>query len=218
MESFLSLHSQVDQPSQRRQRNQSKSRSPLYDWDFLSPVVIRRKFLFQELCELKLEWDEPLTGVLLTKWESMVADLQADQQILIPRYFLHDAGHRSSQQGSWCVSVGERLPAWRSTSLTSRTRWSVSTHRFTPKVFCSLAATFWAPPNIVLEYISSECSVQEGLECPAFSYWRMSSCNPQEFVLNLRRSNSPACSKALDSQYIVRASSSVSAPLTTSST
>lgn len=61
---------------------------------FLSPVVIRLKILFQELCELKLEWDEPLTGTLLTKWESMVADLQADQQIQIPRYILHDVSYQ----------------------------------------------------------------------------------------------------------------------------
>ena len=45
---------------------------------FLSPVAIRLKSLFQELCELKLGWDEPLTGAPLSRWESMVTDLQAD--------------------------------------------------------------------------------------------------------------------------------------------
>ena len=43
----------------------------------LAPVVIRLKCLFQELCECKLKWDEPLTRLLLSKWESMVTDLQA---------------------------------------------------------------------------------------------------------------------------------------------
>ena len=57
---------------------------------FLSPVVIRFKSLFQELCELKLGWDELLTGEPLCKWESMVYDLQEDRQILIPRYLLSD--------------------------------------------------------------------------------------------------------------------------------
>ena len=61
---------------------------------FLSPVLIRLKCLFQELCELKLEWDEPLTGAPLSKWESMVADLQADQQIHVPRYLLCDVHHQ----------------------------------------------------------------------------------------------------------------------------
>ena len=57
---------------------------------FLSPIVIRFKCLFQELCQLQLEWDEPLTGTLLSKWESMVTDLQAQQQIQVPRYLFHD--------------------------------------------------------------------------------------------------------------------------------
>lgn len=61
---------------------------------FLSLVVIRLKSLFQELCELKLGWDEPLTGAILSKWESMTADLQADLQIRIPRYLLCDIHHQ----------------------------------------------------------------------------------------------------------------------------
>ena len=32
---------------------------------FLSPVVIRFKIFFQELCEAKLEWDQPLSWQLL---------------------------------------------------------------------------------------------------------------------------------------------------------
>ena len=61
---------------------------------FLSPVVVRLKSLFQELCELKLEWDEPLTGAPWSKWECMVTDLQADQRIHVPRYLLHDIQHQ----------------------------------------------------------------------------------------------------------------------------
>ena len=61
---------------------------------FLSPVVIRLKSLFQELCEHKLGWDEPLTGGLLSKWESMVTDLRADRQIRVPRYLLCDVHHQ----------------------------------------------------------------------------------------------------------------------------
>ena len=57
---------------------------------FLFPDVVRLKSLFQELCQLKLEWDEPLTGAPLSKWESMVTDLQADQQVRVPRYLLSD--------------------------------------------------------------------------------------------------------------------------------
>ena len=60
---------------------------------FLSPVVIQLKSLFQELCKLKLEWDEPLTGAPLRKWESILTDLQADQQIRVPWYLLCDVHH-----------------------------------------------------------------------------------------------------------------------------
>ena len=61
---------------------------------FLSPVVIRLKSLFQELCNLQLEWDEPLTGARLIKWQLMMTDLQIAQQIHIPRFLLCDIHHQ----------------------------------------------------------------------------------------------------------------------------
>ena len=61
---------------------------------FLSPVAIRLKSLFQELCNLRLGWDEPLTGPPLMKWESMLTDLQMAQQICIPRFLLCDIHHQ----------------------------------------------------------------------------------------------------------------------------
>ena len=57
---------------------------------FLSPVVVRLKLFFRELCEAKVEWDEPLSNALLTKWESIVNDLQSDHRLHISRYLLHD--------------------------------------------------------------------------------------------------------------------------------
>ncbi len=38
---------------------------------FLSPVVIRFKVFLQEICEAQLNWDDPLTGELLVKWQRM---------------------------------------------------------------------------------------------------------------------------------------------------
>ena len=35
---------------------------------FLSPTVIQFKMFFQQLCQSKLAWDQPLTGELLNKW------------------------------------------------------------------------------------------------------------------------------------------------------
>ena len=54
---------------------------------FTSPVTIRFKILFQELCESKVDWDHPLTGKLLTKWKSLIADLQEGQVMSIPRCY-----------------------------------------------------------------------------------------------------------------------------------
>ena len=51
----------------------------------ISPITVRFKQLFQKLCEKKLDWDENLTGGLLTEWESLTSDLQQFTPIRIPR-------------------------------------------------------------------------------------------------------------------------------------
>ena len=55
---------------------------------FLAPVVIRFKVFFQELCESKIEWDQPLTGKLAQKWKSFIVDLQESQPMSVPRSYL----------------------------------------------------------------------------------------------------------------------------------
>ena len=55
---------------------------------FLSPVVISFKILFQELCKSRLGWDQPLSGASLSKWQSLISDLEWCQSISIPRCFL----------------------------------------------------------------------------------------------------------------------------------
>ena len=53
---------------------------------FVSPVTIRFKVLFQELCEAKLDWDEPLPLHFLkfNKWRALVSSLQEVQPLTIP--------------------------------------------------------------------------------------------------------------------------------------
>ena len=53
---------------------------------YLSPVVVKFKIFFQELCESKVGWDQPLTGVLLGKWNFLASSIQGNYQIAIPRY------------------------------------------------------------------------------------------------------------------------------------
>ena len=57
---------------------------------FLAPVVVHFKMFFQELCEAKLDWDQPLTGKLLERWQLLKSGLGEGQTILIPRCYFSD--------------------------------------------------------------------------------------------------------------------------------
>ncbi len=59
---------------------------------FLAPLVIRFKVFFQDLCESKVDWDQPLTGDLLKRWKSLLYGLDGGQHVMIPRYFLDGIG------------------------------------------------------------------------------------------------------------------------------
>ena len=52
---------------------------------FLAPIVIKFKILLQELSERKIDWDKPLSGDLLRKWETLVTDLQSNPPMSLPR-------------------------------------------------------------------------------------------------------------------------------------
>lgn len=53
---------------------------------FMSPVTIRIKMFFQELCVNKVGWDEHLAGQLLDKWKSLVSSFKG-VTIRIPRSY-----------------------------------------------------------------------------------------------------------------------------------
>ena len=53
----------------------------------LAPVVIRFKIFFQELCEAKLEWDEPLPDILTKRWNLLKSGLEEGRFISIPRCY-----------------------------------------------------------------------------------------------------------------------------------
>ena len=50
---------------------------------FLSPITVRSTLLFQQLCEAKLNWNEPLTDELLAMWESLTSDLQVAEPLTV---------------------------------------------------------------------------------------------------------------------------------------
>ena len=52
--------------------------SKFYDpLGFISPITIQFKMLFRDLCLSKIDWDEPLSGELLSKWKSLVSSFQS---------------------------------------------------------------------------------------------------------------------------------------------
>ena len=65
----------------------------LYDpLGFISPLFITVKILFQDLCKLKTDWDEPLCDELNFKYTSWLSDLMKVQSISIDRCYFHNVG------------------------------------------------------------------------------------------------------------------------------
>ena len=55
----------------------------------LSPIVIQFKVFLQEMCGLKMDWDESLSSGLLQRWHQLVSGLQEMQSFVIPRCYLN---------------------------------------------------------------------------------------------------------------------------------
>ena len=52
------------------------------------PVVLQAKLLFQELCELMVDWDEVVDGDVAKKWDRFLKDLKYCRSICMPRFVL----------------------------------------------------------------------------------------------------------------------------------
>ena len=53
----------------------------------LSLVAVQFKMLFQDVCAARLNWDEMLSGVLLTKWNCLLSGLEQSRTLCIPRCY-----------------------------------------------------------------------------------------------------------------------------------
>ena len=53
---------------------------------FLAPAIIMLKMFFQELCKVKLDWDEQLSREMLTKWKGLLSRFQGTV-ITLPRCY-----------------------------------------------------------------------------------------------------------------------------------
>lgn len=62
--------------------------SKVYDpVGFISPAIIPFKVFFQELCESKVEWDEPLPRALNLRWNKLLEGLKMEKPICIARCY-----------------------------------------------------------------------------------------------------------------------------------
>ena len=64
---------------------------------FLTPITICFKVFMQELCKLKLSWDQQLAGAPLLKWKDLVEQLSLCQPMVLPRCYLRNSVNESTQ-------------------------------------------------------------------------------------------------------------------------
>ena len=70
---------------------------------FLSPVTVQFKMLFQDVCAARLNWDELLSGALLTKWNSLLLGLEQSRTLCIPRCYFSSFAETTS---CTCTLIG----------------------------------------------------------------------------------------------------------------
>ena len=62
---------------------------------FLSPVIIMLKAFFEELCKVKLDWDDQLRSVLISKWKELLSRFHRTV-ITLPRCYFHSEDKQNS--------------------------------------------------------------------------------------------------------------------------
>ena len=81
-----------DIPGKVTKRQVLAASSRVYDpLGFVSPVTVTLKIFFQELCELKIGWDDVLDDKLQDRWSTMVDELRRMEPVILPRCYFTDA-------------------------------------------------------------------------------------------------------------------------------
>jgi hypothetical protein len=89
--------------SEPTKRNVVGASARIYDpMGILSPLTIRFKIFFQQICSTKIEWDTRLTGNLLHQWEALIASLSQVHPITIKRQLVPMCKGSSFQLVGFC--------------------------------------------------------------------------------------------------------------------
>ena len=56
---------------------------------FLSPITVAFKIVMQEVCKLRVAWDQPLVGEPLLRWERLIGALKESTPLRFPRHYFH---------------------------------------------------------------------------------------------------------------------------------
>ena len=73
---------------QPTRRNVVSVAAKFYDpFGLLSPIIIEFNLFFQELCKMKIGWDDPLNGNLLKTWHKLLNGLDGVAALWLPRCY-----------------------------------------------------------------------------------------------------------------------------------
>ena len=72
----------------RTRRGLLSTANSLFDpLGFVAPVVLEVRLIYRSLCQMELEWDEPMPEQALRRWERWLSSLPDLRSISIPRSF-----------------------------------------------------------------------------------------------------------------------------------
>ena len=75
---------------------------------FVCPVILEARLLYRKVCELNLEWDEPLHETELERWEKWLKILPDLEQVSIPRWIgMHDTAEIQKCQLHYFVDASK---------------------------------------------------------------------------------------------------------------
>ena len=153
----------------------------------VSPIGVTAKVLFQELCKLKLEWDEPIPEEKCLKWKIWLDDLKLVETIVVPRCLyskcegdiisvqLHGFGDASMQ--AYCAVIYLVCETTRGTHVTllcSKTRVAPLKSLSIPRLELMSARILAVLMDTVYNALKSQLkidSIQYWLDSKTALYW-----------------------------------------------